>query len=61
MPQEYGHINNADALIFRHIHCLNLMNSEAAWVLVSSVTQVKSQITLDPDYRPNYFSVSYNY
>ena len=37
-------------LIFRHIQCLHLINSEVAWVLVSSRTQVQSQIILDPDY-----------
>ena len=36
------------------------MNSEVAWVLVSSVTQVQPQIILDPDYLPNYLSVSYD-
>ena len=34
-----------------------LMNSEVAWVLVSSGTQVQPQIILDPDYRSNYLSV----
>ena len=33
------------------------MNSEVAWVLVSSGTQVQPQIILDPDYRSNYLSV----
>ena len=37
------------------------MNSEVAWVLVSSGTQVQSQIILDPDYLPDYISVSYDY
>ena len=33
------------------------MNSEVAWVLVSSGTQVQPQIILDPDYPPDYLSV----
>ena len=37
-----------------------LMSSEVAWVLVSSKTQVQPQIILDPDYLPNYLSVSYD-
>ena len=37
------------------------MNFEAASVLVSSGTQVQPQITLDPDYFPDFFSVSYDY
>ena len=37
------------------------MNSEVAWVLVSSGTQVQPQIICDPDYLPDYFSVSYDY
>ena len=37
------------------------MNSEVGWVLVSSGTQVQPQITLDPDYLPDYLSVSYDY
>ena len=37
------------------------MNSEVAWVLVSLGTQVQPQIILDPDYVPDYLSVSYDY
>ena len=37
------------------------MNSEAAWVLVSSRTQDQPQIILDPDYLPDYLSVSFDY
>ena len=55
-----GHIKNTVVLIFQHIHCLHLMYSEVAWVLISSGTQVRSQIILDPDYLPDYLSVSYN-
>ena len=36
------------------------MTSEVAWVLVSSGTQVQPQIILDPDYLPDYLSVSYD-
>ena len=61
MLQEAGHIKNTVVLIFWHIQCLHLMNSEVAWVLLSSGTQVQSQIMLDPDYLPAYPSVSYDY
>ena len=37
------------------------MNSELAWVLVSSGAQVQPQIILDSDYLPDYLSVSYEY
>ena len=37
------------------------MNSEVAWVLVSSETQFQLQIILDLDYLPDYLSVSYDY
>ena len=40
------------------MQCLHLMNSEVAWVLVSLETQVQPQIILDPDYVPDYLSVS---
>ena len=45
----------------RHIRCLHLMNFEVAWVLVSSAIQVQPQIIIDPDYLPDYLSVSYDY
>ena len=61
MFQETVHIKNTVALIFRHIQCLHLMNSEVAWLLVSSETQVQPQIILDPDYLPDYLSVYYEY
>ena len=61
MLQEAGHIKNKVVLVFRHIQCLHLMNSEIAWVLVSSGTQVQPQIILNPDYIPDYLSVSYDY
>ena len=47
--QEASEMKNTVALIFQHIHCLHLMNSEVVWVLVSSGTQVQPQIILDPD------------
>ena len=37
------------------------MHSEVAWVLESSRLQVQPQIILDPDYLPDYLSVSYDY
>ena len=36
------------------------MYAEVAWVLVSSRTQVQPQVILDPDYLPDYLSVSYD-
>ena len=36
------------------------MYAKVAWVLVSSGTQVQPQVMLDPDYLPNYLSVSYD-
>ena len=38
-----------------------MMYSEASWVLVSSGTQVQLEIILEPDYLPDYLSVSYDY
>ena len=61
MLQEAGHIKNTVVFIFQHIQCLHLMNSEVAWVLVSSGTQVQPQIILDLDYLPDYLSDSYDY
>ena len=61
MLQEADHINNTVILIFRRIQCSHLMNSEVAWVLVSLGTQVQPQIILDPDYLPDYLSVSNDY
>ena len=37
------------------------MYAEVAWVLVSSGTQVQPQIILDPDYLPDYLSISCDY
>ena len=48
-------------LTFRHIQYLHLMYAEVAWVLVSSGTQVQTQVILDPNYLPDYLSVSYDY
>ena len=61
MLQEVVQIKNAVVLIFRHILCLHLMNSEVAWVLLSLGTQVQPQKILDLDYLPESFSVSYDY
>ena len=59
MLQEVGHIKNTVVLIFQHISG-TLMNSEIAWVLVSSGTQIQPQMILDPEYLPDYLSVSYD-
>ena len=40
---------------------LHLMYAEVAWVLVSLGTQVQPQVLLDPNYLPDYLSVSYDY
>ena len=63
-PKSWSHINNTAALTtltFQQIQCLHLMYAEVAWVLVSTRTQVQLQIILDPDYLPDYHSVSYEY
>ena len=44
-----------------HIHCLHLMYAEVAWELVSSGTQAQLQMIINPDYLPDYLSVSYDY
>ena len=36
-------------------------DAEVAWKLVSSGNQVQPQIVVDPDYLPDYLSVSYDY
>ena len=38
-----------------------VLHSEVAWVLVYSGTEIQRQITFDPDYLPDYLSVSYDY
>ena len=63
-PRSWSHVYNTvvlTILTFQHIQCLHLMYSEVAWVLVSSGTQVQPQIIPDPDYLPDYLSVSYDY
>ena len=37
------------------------MYAEVAWVLVSLGTKVQPQIMPDPDYLPDYLSISYDY
>ena len=62
--RRWYHINNTVVLAiltFRHIQCLHLMYADVAWVLVSLGTQVQPQIMLDPEYLPDYISVSYDY
>ena len=57
-----GRIKNTVVLIFWHIQCLHLMNSEVTWVLLVSLgTRVQPQIILDPDFLLNYLSISYDY
>ena len=48
-------------LTFRLIQCLHLMYAEIAWLLVPWGTQVQPQVIIDPDYLPDYLSVSYDY
>ena len=59
--QTAGDTKNTVVLIFQHIPCLYLMYTEVAWVLVSSGSQVQSQIILDPYYLIDYLSVFYDY
>ena len=61
MLQEADHIKNTVVLIFQHIHCLDVMNSEVAWVLVSSGTHDQPQIIFNSDYLPDYLSISYGH
>ena len=63
-PNSWSHRINTVVLAiltFRHILCLHLMYAEVAWVLVASGTQVQPQVILNPDYLPDYLSVSYDY
>ena len=55
------YLSSKKLLTFRHIQCLHLMYAEIAWVLVSSRTQIQPQVILDPDYLPDYLSISYDY
>ena len=59
-PRNWSH-KEYSCFDFRHIHYLHLMYSEVVWVLVSSGTQARPQIILDPEYLPNYLPVSYDY
>ena len=59
-PRSWPHTVVLTILTFQHIQCLHLMYAEVAWELVSSGTQVQPQIILNPDYLPNYLSVSYD-
>ena len=61
MLQDAGYIENTVVLIFWHIQCLHLVYSEIAWVPVSSGNQVQLETKLNPDYLPDYLSVSYDY
>ena len=62
-PKCLSHIKNTVALsilTFWHIKSLHLMNAETTWVVVSSGTQVQPQVILDPNYLPDYLSLSYD-
>ena len=48
-------------LTFQHIQCLNLMYVEVGWTLESLRTQVQPQVIINPEYLPDYLSVSYDY
>ena len=63
MFQEAGHScsHHSDFPAHSDIQCLHLMYAEVTWILVSSGTQVESKMLLDPDYLPDYPSVSYDY
>ena len=61
MLQGASHIKDTVVLIILHIQCIHLMNSEVAWVLVSSGAQVEPQVILGPDYLPDYLPISYDY
>ena len=63
-PRSLSRINTTvvlTILVFQHIQFLHLMYAEVAWVLVPSGPQVQPQIIPDPDYLPDYLSVSYDY
>ena len=58
-------MKNIVTLIFPQIYIsqqfLHLMYSEVAWVLVFLRIQIHPQIIPNPDYLPDYLSVSYEY
>ena len=57
-PRSWSNIKNKvvlTILTFRYIQSLHLMYAEVAWVLV------QPQMKLNPDYPPDYLSVSYDY
>ena len=56
--KEYCRFDHSD---FPANSMLNLMYAEVSWVLVSSRTQVQPQVILNPEYLPDYLSVSYDY
>ena len=63
-PNSWSHIKNTVALTiltFRNIQYLHLMYAEIAWIVVSLGTELQSEVILDPDYLPDYLSVSYDY
>ena len=60
MFQETGHIKNTVILIFWQIQYLHLMNFEVAQILVFLRTQVQPQTIINPEYLPDYLSLSYD-
>ena len=59
--KEYSCFEHSDFPEMFTFQCLHLMYAEVAWVPVSSGTQVQLQIILNPDYLPEYLSISYDY
>ena len=53
--------SSKELLTFRHIQYLHLMYAEIAWGLVSLGVHVQPQVIVDPDYLPDYLSISYGY
>ena len=61
MLQDYYHKKEYSCFDLAHIQCSHLMYSEVAWVVVSSWSQVRLQIILDPDCLADHLSFSYDY
>ena len=64
MLQEAGHIKNINYIYSCFdfpAHSMFTFDKEVAWVLVSSGSQTQPQIILNPDYLPDYLSISNDY
>ena len=59
--QEASYFDHSNFPPHAVIQCLHFMYAEIAWVLVFSGAQVQPQITLDPDYLPDFLSISYGH